>query len=132
MANLILCFARKVIIISRAIHSHSIKCSGLHPGRLFWSNQSKGPIVFFDWIRNSAVKKFIRGDQSALFEPSGNFIYRISVREIEKMMTAINNPTIAVRFFNTFYHPKLASQKYGLNPGILLTKLCKICWFFCV
>jgi SAM-dependent methyltransferase len=83
----------------------------------------EGQPLFFDWLKGTMIKKLIRGDQSALYEPSGNFIYRISIREIEKMMTAINNPTIAVRLFNTFYHPRLASQKYGLNPGTLLTKL---------
>jgi SAM-dependent methyltransferase len=83
----------------------------------------EGPNRLLDWLRNSVVKKLVRGDQSALFEPSGNFIYRVSIREIEKMMNAINGSIIAVRFFNTFYHPKLASQINGFTIGSLLTKL---------
>lgn len=83
----------------------------------------EGQPRFFDWLKGTMIKKLIRGDQSALYEPSGNFIYRISIREIEKMMTAINIPTIAVKSFNTFYLPKLASQKYGWTTGTLLTKL---------
>lgn len=82
----------------------------------------EGASRFLDWLRNTVVKKFIRGDQTALFEPSGNFIYRASIREIEKMMTSINGSLIAVKQFNSFYHPSLASQKIGFTPGALLTK----------
>lgn len=82
----------------------------------------EGPSRFFDWLRKTAVKRLIRGDQTALFETSGNFIYRISIREIEKMMTAINGCCIAVRLYNSFYHPKLASQSMGLTLGALLTR----------
>jgi hypothetical protein len=76
-----------------------------------------------DFLKNTAVKKLLRGDRSALFEPSGNFIYRLTIREVEKMMSAINGPVIAVKKFNTFYHPKLASQKNGPTVGAWLTKL---------
>jgi len=75
-----------------------------------------------DWLRNTAVKTLLRGDRSALFEPSGNFIYRVTIREVEKMMIAIDGSFIAVKKFNTFYHPKLASQQNGFTVGALLTK----------
>jgi len=82
----------------------------------------EGNFRLLDWLKNTAIKQLIRGDRSALFEPSGNFIYRVTVREIEKMMTAVNGAAIAVKPFNTFYHPKLASQQNGNTLGAILSK----------
>lgn len=39
------------------------------------------------------------------FEESGNYVYRLSVREVEKIATAINLPTIAVHYMNDYYMP---------------------------
>ena len=82
----------------------------------------EGTNRLMDWLRNTVIKKYVRGDQTSLFEPSGNFIYRVSIREIEKMMTSINGSLIAVKQFNSFYHPSLASQKMGFTHGSILTK----------
>ncbi len=56
-------------------------------------------------------KKCIRNDKSTLFEESGNFIYKVNTNEIKKMMIALNFEVIAIKNFNDFYHPKLASYK---------------------
>lgn len=82
----------------------------------------EGGLRLLDWLKNTAVKNMLRGDRSALFEPSGNYLYRVTIHEVEKMMTAINGSFIAVKKFNSFYHPKLASQQYGLTVGALLTR----------
>jgi SAM-dependent methyltransferase len=75
-----------------------------------------------DWGKQ-VFKKLIRGDQSVMFETSGNFLYRVSVREIEKMLTALGHPCIAVKPFNDFFHPRLACQtNQGLSPGRLVTR----------
>jgi hypothetical protein len=66
------------------------------------------------------IKKLIRGDETSSFEPSGNFLYRLNVREIEKMMTALNGSFMAVKHFNDFFHRKLASR---LNDPISLGAL---------
>lgn len=70
------------------------------------------------------IKKTIRRDKSTLFEPSGNFIYRINISEIEKMLTALNYHSFAVKKFNFFYHPKISCQKYrDFSIATIFTKL---------
>jgi len=69
------------------------------------------------------AKKLLRKDKTTLFETSGNFIYRLNVTEIAKMMTALNYEVVAFRPFNDFYHPSLsggAYARFGLRT--LLTK----------
>ena len=60
----------------------------------------------------SIVKRALRGDSSQLFEPSGNYIYRPSVREIYKLMLAMGGKWVANSFINDFYDARLASHKY--------------------
>ena len=75
-----------------------------------------------DWAKQ-VFKKLIRGDQTVEFESSGNFLYRTSVREIEKMLTALGHPCIAVKRFNDFFHPRLARQtNQGLSLGRVATR----------
>ena len=70
------------------------------------------------------IKKVVRKQKSTLFEPSGNYIFRISHHEITKMMTAIGYPTMATKRLNDFYHPRLADKKYALlSFQTLATKL---------
>lgn len=38
-----------------------------------------------------------------LFEPAGNYIYRVSQNEVERMLTAIQLPWFAIRNFSNFY-----------------------------
>lgn len=71
---------------------------------------AEGPKKLMDRFK-SLVKKIIRKDESTLFEASGNFIYRISVREFEKILTALNFPFIAYLPFNDFFHPRISGGK---------------------
>jgi SAM-dependent methyltransferase len=82
----------------------------------------EGKARLLDWAKQ-VFKKLIRGDQTVEFETSGNFLYRVSVREVEKMLTALGSPCIAVKRFNDFFHPRLASQtNRGLSPGRVATR----------
>ena len=59
------------------------------------------------------IKKVIRHDKTAVFEESGNFVYKVDIGEIEKMMTALNYQMIAVCRFNDFYHPRLSHRPFA-------------------
>jgi ubiquinone/menaquinone biosynthesis C-methylase UbiE len=72
----------------------------------------------------NVLKRILRKDKSTLFEPSGNFIFRLSARELEKMMTALNHEAVAIKRFNDFYHPRLANADYAtFSFPALLTRL---------
>jgi SAM-dependent methyltransferase len=74
-------------------------------------------------VGKQALKKLIRGDASFAFEASGNFLYRVSEREIEKMMTALGGSHIAVKRFNDFFHSRLACYRNrGLSLGRVGTR----------
>jgi len=81
---------------------------------------SKKPL---DYAKD-VCKRLIRKDGSRLFEPCGNFIFRVNVRELEKMMLALNYELIAIRRFNDFYHPRLSAAGYStFSVPALATKL---------
>ena len=70
------------------------------------------------------VKRIIRGDREMQFERCGNFIYRLGIRELEKLMTAMGGEDIAYKRINDFFHPRLSKYKavkYG--AAMLMTKL---------
>jgi SAM-dependent methyltransferase len=46
-----------------------------------------------------------------LFEPVGNYIYRVSERDIFRMLAAAQVPWFAIKTFNSFYIQRLASQR---------------------
>lgn len=76
-----------------------------------------------DFIKR-AIKKILRGDKTFIFEPSGNFVFRMNIHEIEKMLIALGGPCIAVKEFNDFYFPRVAhhsSQVFSL--GSVVTKM---------
>jgi ubiquinone/menaquinone biosynthesis C-methylase UbiE len=64
-------------------------------------------------VLRSVVKLLLRRRSPIyeLFEPVGNFIYRVSPREIERMLTAIQVPWFAIHPFNDFGTPALADQR---------------------
>jgi len=66
------------------------------------------------------VKLFLRGDNSFEFEPTGNYIFRVNIKEIKKMMTSLNLRVVAYKKFNDFYHPKLVSKS---SKGFKIAKL---------
>jgi SAM-dependent methyltransferase len=70
------------------------------------------------------IKLLIRGDTQVEFEPSGNYLYRLDIRETRKLMTAMGASTMAYKRLNDFFHPKLSKYPADkLNVGSLLTKL---------
>lgn len=75
-----------------------------------------------DYLK-TLVKKVIRGDHEMNFEPSGNFIYKPSVAEMGKLMTAVGGRYIAVKEFNDFFHPKFGNyEAKSINIGSIITK----------
>lgn len=72
----------------------------------------------------SLIKRVIRGDREQQFEPSGNFLYRLNIRELGKLLTAMGGETLAVKGINDFYHGRLGHYPaHGLNLGAMLTRL---------
>lgn len=72
----------------------------------------------------SLIKRLIRGDKELQFEPSGNFLYRLDIRELGKLMTAMGGEVLAFKGINDFYHSRLGSHDARkLNIGFLITRL---------
>ncbi len=70
------------------------------------------------------LKRVIRGDQEMQFEPSGNFLYRLNIRELGKLMTAMGGEHMAFRGINDFFHAQLGSHDaQGFNIGSVVTRL---------
>lgn len=70
------------------------------------------------------IKTILRGDKEQQFEPSGNYLYRLNVRELGKLITAMGGKTLAFKGINDFYHARLGSfDANAFNFASLLTKL---------
>jgi ubiquinone/menaquinone biosynthesis C-methylase UbiE len=59
-------------------------------------------------LAKSFAKKILRGDTTEQFEESGNYLYRLTIREVFKMLSALGYGNIAWKGFNTFYLPRFA------------------------
>jgi hypothetical protein len=58
------------------------------------------------------------------FEPSGNFLYRLNIRELGKLMTAMGGEHMAFKGINDFFHARLGSHDArGMNVGYVITRL---------
>jgi SAM-dependent methyltransferase len=69
------------------------------------------------------AKRLLRGDREQQFEPSGNFLYRLNIRELGKLMTAMGGRTLAFKGINDFYHARLGDcDARALNFGSAITK----------
>ncbi|EHR70157.1 methylase involved in ubiquinone/menaquinone biosynthesis [Burkholderiales bacterium JOSHI_001] len=69
------------------------------------------------------IKRVLRGDTTTEYEPAGNYIYRISVREVEKLMLAFGLTGLAYRPFNDFYWGKYANDAAGAGShGLRVTR----------
>ena len=55
-----------------------------------------------DYLKRLA-KKILRKNTNLYFEVTGNFIYRINLKELSKVMTAINLKYVAYKRLNDFY-----------------------------
>lgn len=70
------------------------------------------------------LKRAIRGDREMQFEPSGNFLYRLNVRELGKLMMAMGVEHMAFKGINDFFHARLGGHDaHGLNVGSVFTRL---------
>lgn len=70
------------------------------------------------------LKRVIRGDREMQFEPSGNFLYRLNIRELGKLMTAMGGEDMAFKGINDFFHARLGSyDAQGVNVGSVVTRL---------
>lgn len=70
------------------------------------------------------LKRLLRGDREMQFEPSGNFLYRLNIRELGKLMAAMGGETLAFKGINDFFHARLGSHDaHTLNAGSMLTRL---------
>jgi SAM-dependent methyltransferase len=70
------------------------------------------------------AKRLLRHDVSDQFEPSGNFVYRISVHETSKMLTALGHRCLAWKGINDFWYPPFAAaDSRRLSLGRVGTRL---------
>jgi ubiquinone/menaquinone biosynthesis C-methylase UbiE len=78
----------------------------------------------FNIIRRSA-KLILRQRRPIydLFEPTGNYIYRVSEREVFRMLTAVQLPWFAIKYFNVFNVRWLAAQRRDFWPARALASL---------
>jgi len=53
-----------------------------------------------------AIAKRSLGRETMVYEPSGNFLYRLNPRELGKLLCAINHPGFALRRMNDCYLPR--------------------------
>lgn len=74
-------------------------------------------------IAKVAIKKLLRKETSG-FEPSGNFIFKVNIDEISKMMSALNFEIVSYRLMNDFYHRKLSHRPF--SPGSFATVATKV------
>jgi len=56
------------------------------------------------------ILKKIKGIMHDLYEPSGNYKYSISKREIEKIALGLNLPHIAIKYLNDYYRDGLGIE----------------------
>jgi SAM-dependent methyltransferase len=78
----------------------------------------------FDYFKKM-IKTNLRKDSNLNFElRGGNYIYRININELSKVMTAINLRYIAYKGLNDFYIPSLSGKSMKtLNKAKIITLL---------
>jgi SAM-dependent methyltransferase len=82
-------------------------------------------------VIKSSIKRLLRDGASDQFESSGNFIYRVSTREMIKMLTALGHSCFAWKGINDFWYPpfsnashnKLSIPAIGTRVGIVTQNL---------
>jgi ubiquinone/menaquinone biosynthesis C-methylase UbiE len=83
--------------------------------------ESKARVLAF---LKSLIKRVLRDGASDQFEVSGNFIYRISIGEVSKMLTALGHPCLAWKGINDFWYPPFAAADYDtLSLGAIGTRV---------
>jgi SAM-dependent methyltransferase len=70
------------------------------------------------------AKRLLRGDSEFNYEVSGNFLYRLHIGELGKLMCAMGNHTLAVRGINDFYVARFAGKQASRSSkAFWLTRL---------
>jgi ubiquinone/menaquinone biosynthesis C-methylase UbiE len=70
------------------------------------------------------VKRMLRHGASDQFEVSGNFIYRMTIREATKMLTAVGHASIAFKGINDFWYQPFAAADFNKpSLGVIGTRL---------
>ncbi len=59
------------------------------------------------------VKRVVRQDGIDLFEPIGNYIFRVDVAQIRDMMLSLHMTTLSHQYFNDFWNPRWSAAKAG-------------------
>lgn len=81
-----------------------------------------GPRRLLDMIKEPAKKLLWGRNQTIHFEPSGNYIYRVSPKEMGKMLAAMGCSAMAYKTFNDIYLPRFGKSKAGASLGHFSTK----------
>ena len=79
---------------------------------------------FFNFFKKF-IKLLIRGKGQGdfIFEPSGNFLYRISLKELKKILSAISGYNFAFKGMNDFYIAKFENKSCKTyNIANMITK----------
>jgi ubiquinone/menaquinone biosynthesis C-methylase UbiE len=63
-------------------------------------------------VAKSFAKRLLRGDVTEQFEVCGNFLYRLTIREIFKMLSALGYGCMAWKGINDFGNPRFALAEY--------------------
>jgi len=82
----------------------------------------------------TAFKRATRRTVMAEYEPSGNYIFRLSVPEIIEIARGLDLPAVAWKFYNDFYHPRFFNkprssvfERFGFKAGLVVQDgLCRL------
>lgn len=74
-------------------------------------------------MAKTLAKKLLRGRGEVQFEPSGNFLFRVSIREIVKMASAINLEHVSFKYLNDCYLPWAAYCHIENSIGSAVTRI---------
>ena len=72
---------------------------------------------YMERFANRLLKK-LKGRMHDLYEPSGNYKYSISKREIEKVALGLNLPCIAFKYINDYYKDGIGMEYKGIEDKV--------------
>lgn len=74
-------------------------------------------------ILKRMAKRLLRGNVTQEFETSGNYLYRVNIREIQKMLAGIDLRFLAWKGINDFcYGPVAGDRADHWSPGFCFTR----------